>query len=39
MTRAAQLTVLVDNTSADARLGQEWGLAAAIDLPDSERWL
>jgi 7,8-dihydropterin-6-yl-methyl-4-(beta-D-ribofuranosyl)aminobenzene 5'-phosphate synthase len=39
MPRGAHLTILVDNTSADARLGQEWGLAAAIDLPDGERWL
>jgi 7,8-dihydropterin-6-yl-methyl-4-(beta-D-ribofuranosyl)aminobenzene 5'-phosphate synthase len=39
MTRRAQLTTLIDNTSADPDLANEWGLAMAIDLPDGERWL
>lgn len=39
MPHRAQLTILVDNTSADPRLGQEWGLAAEVALPDGQRWL
>lgn len=39
LNQTCKISVLCDNHSLNEKLGEEWGLSMALELPENELWL